>query len=164
MVKEITAEVEAHLSVELVEAIDALAVLSKHFGRETLSAAIGEVSERLITTYVGGERRKRGTRGHDIFKGDQHFEVKARFIEHYGDSLKFDFGKHTAKAHTAYCVAWQMGEASRASLLHVFEVGVPFLLETWATPKQKKYCARTHLKLLKRECGTARQGPGDYPN
>ena len=55
---------------------EALTTLNKHFGREKISAALGEILESLIATYVGGERRKRNTKGHDIFKGEHLIEVK----------------------------------------------------------------------------------------
>jgi hypothetical protein len=149
MVRDVTADVQAHLSTELGEAIDALTTLNRHFGRETQSAALGEISESLIAHYTGAERRERNTKGHDLFKDAQLIEVKSRLIDRYEDDAQFNFRKYTAQAHIAYCVAWRIDEARRPVLVHVLEVGVPFLIETWSKPNQPKYCARTTLGKLK---------------
>jgi hypothetical protein len=133
----------------LKKAIDALTILNRHFGRETQSAALGEVSESLIAAYVGAERRERNSKGHDLYKDGHLIEVKSRLIDNWQDDNQFNFSKHTARARTAYCVAWRIDESNRPVLQHVFEVGVPFLVERWATPKQPTYCARTTLRRLK---------------
>jgi hypothetical protein len=149
MVREITNEVQVSLSAVLKEAIDALTTLNKHFGRETQSAALGEVSESLIALYLGAERRERNTKGHDLYKDSHLIEVKSRLIDRWEDTCQFNFGKHTALAHTAYCVGWRIGDTRRPLLQHVFQVSVPFLIETWGTPNQPHYCARTTLGKLK---------------
>jgi hypothetical protein len=149
MVRDVTADVQAHLSIELGAAIEALTTLNIYFGRETQSAALGEISESLIAQYIGAERRERNTRGHDLFKDAELIEVKSRLIDRYEDDAQFNFRKYTAQARTAYCVAWRIDEARRPVLAHVLEVGVPFLIETWSKPNQPKYCARTTLGKLK---------------
>jgi len=149
MIKDVTRNVQACLSAKLKEAIDALTTLNEHFGRETQSAALGEVSESLIAAYVGGERRERNTKGHDVFRKGHLIEVKSRLIDRYNDKCQFNFRKYTAQAHTAFCLAWRIDEMNRPLLQHVFEVTVPFLIETWAKPNQPIYCARTTLGALK---------------
>ena len=68
---------------------------------------MGELSERLISLYTGAERRKRGSKGHDLIGPEnERIEVKGRIISNWGDTLQFNFGKHTAAANIAYCVAW----------------------------------------------------------
>ena len=149
MVRDVTNDVQACLSRALAEAIDALTVLNKHFGRETQSAALGEISESLIAIYANAKRTKRNTRGHDLHMDGRLIEVKARLIDGYEDTCQFNFRKYSAQAHTAYCLAWRIDQSNRPLLSHVFEVGVPFLVETWATPNQPIYCARTTLGKLK---------------
>lgn len=149
MVRDVTEDVRLHLSSELAVAMDALTTLNRHFGRETQSAALGEISESLIAQYIGAERRARNTKGHDLFKDTQLIEVKSRLIDRYEDDAQFNFGRYTAQAHVAYCVAWRIDETRRPMLVHVLEVHVPFLIETWSKPNQPKYCARTTLRKLK---------------
>lgn len=48
MIKDITVELRSLLSAELGATIEALTTLNKHFGRETQSIALGEISESLI--------------------------------------------------------------------------------------------------------------------
>src|ERR1700756_2839102 len=149
MVRDVTSDAQACLSAELKEAIDALTILNRHFGRETQSAALGEGSESLIAAYVWAERRERNSKGDDLHKDGHLIELKSRLIENWQDDNQFNFSKHTARARTAYCVAWRIDESNRPVLQHVFEVGVPFLVERWATPKQATYCERTTLRRLK---------------
>jgi len=151
MVVDETDKFRAIIAGELNEAIDALTVLSRYFGRETLSTAIGELSELLVAEFSGAERTKRGTRGHDLkTKDGQLIEVKSRFLSHYADTLQFNFRKHTSQAHIAFCIVWVANEGERPRLEVVLRVPVPFLLETWAKPKQPRYCARTTLGALSR--------------
>lgn len=150
MVSNVTSKFRTRLSSELSGTIDALVTLAKHFGRETQSAALGEVSERLVAEYTGARRQPKGTKGHDLIKGDQLIEVKSRLIDHWGDDLQFNFGQHTVKAHIAYCLAWRIDEVRRPVLEYVFEVGVPVLVGNWGTPMQKGYSARTTLRSLKK--------------
>lgn len=150
MVRDVTEELQNCLSAELSETIDALTTLNKHFGRETRSIALGEVSEALVAAYTGAEKRQRNTKGHDLFKGDQLIEVKARLIDRYQDACQFNFRKYTARAHVAYCLAWRIDERNRPLLQQVFEVGVPYLVATWAKPNQPIYCARTTLGALRK--------------
>jgi hypothetical protein len=56
MVVDETDKFRAIIAGELNEATDALTVLSRHFGRETLSTAIGELSELLVAEFSGAER------------------------------------------------------------------------------------------------------------
>lgn len=150
MVRDVTSDVQACLSTELKTAIDALTVLNKLFFRqETQSAALGEVSESLIAIYTGAIRTKRNNKGYDLRKEDLLIEVKSRLIDRYDDDCQFNFRKHTAQANTAYCLGWRIDDKGRPWLSHVFEVGVPYLKQTWARPKQPTYCARTTLGKLK---------------
>jgi hypothetical protein len=150
MVRDITSDVQACLSVELKAAVDALTVLNKLFFRqETQSAALGEVSESLIAIYTGAIRTKRNTKGYDLRKEGLLIEVKSRLIDRYNDDCQFNFRKHTALADTAYCLGWRIDDKGRPWLPHVFEVGVSYLKDAWAKPKQPTYCARTTLGKLK---------------
>jgi len=150
MIRDVTAELQDVLSVELGETIDALTTLNRHFGRETRSIALGEVSESLIAAYTGAEKRARNTKGHDLFKGDRYIEVKARLIDRYEDTCQFNFRKYTARAHVAYCLAWRIDERGRPMLEQVFEVEVTFLVAAWAKHNQPIYCARTTFGALKK--------------
>src|ERR1700730_12734335 len=133
MIQDVTLSLRNHLNGEIEEAIDALTILNKHFGRETQSSAIGELSELLVVSYLGAEKReRRNTKGHDLFVGNQLVEVKARFIDRYQDNCQFSFGKYTATAHIAFCLAWTIDKNNRPQLEQVFEIGVPFLLKKWA--------------------------------
>lgn len=149
MIRDMTDDLRGCLSGELADAIDALTTLNRHFGRETRSIAIGELSESLVALYTAAERRKRNTKGHDLFRKDHLIEVKARLIDDYGDACQFNFRKYTASAHVAFCLAWRIHENSRPHLEQVFEVGVSYLVETWAKPNQPIYCARTTLGRLR---------------
>jgi hypothetical protein len=62
MIKDVTAALQACLSAELSETIDALTTLNKHFGRETGSIALGEVPESLVAAYSGAGKRHRNTK------------------------------------------------------------------------------------------------------
>jgi hypothetical protein len=150
MIKDVTTELKACLSAELSATIDALAALNKHFGRETRSIALGEISESLIAIYTGAEKRPRSTKGHDLFKADRFIEVKARLIDRYQDACQFNFRKYSARAHVAFCLAWRIDEYDRPLLQEVFEIEVPFLIATWAKPNQTIYCARTTLGALRK--------------
>lgn len=154
MIRDKTESLRACLRGDLADAIDALTMLNKYFGRETRSIAIGEISESLVASYTGAERRARNTKGHDLFNGTQLIEVKARLIDDYGDACQFNFRKYSAKAHIAFCLAWRIDQSNRPHLQQVFEVGVPYLLETWAKPNQPIYCARTTLGRLRQAAGT----------
>jgi hypothetical protein len=152
LITDVTSELRSCLNTELAEAIDALTKLNKHFGRETRSIAIGELSESLVASYTGAEKRERNTKGHDLYKGDQLIEVKSRLIDRYQGNCQFNFRKYSATAHVAFCLAWQIDQSGRPELAQVFKVGVPFLVQTWAKPNQPIYCARTTLGKLRQVC------------
>ncbi|WP_354247373.1 hypothetical protein [Bradyrhizobium sp. LA2.1] len=151
MIRDVTSELQSLLSSELGETIDALTTLNKHFGRETRSIALGEVSESLIAAYTGAVRSERNTKGHDLLKGELLIEVKARLIDRYQNTCQFNFRRHSARAHIAFCLAWCIDTNNRPLLEQVFEVEVPFLIATFAKPNQPLYCARTTLGALRRE-------------
>ena len=150
MINDLTEKITALISNDLREAIGALVLLDKHFGRETISTAIGELSERLIEKYLGGKRTKRGNQGHDLVlpNGDL-IEIKSRFLSHYADTLQFNFGRHTEKATTVYCMVWVAATGEEPRLEKVLQLPVPYLMANWATPGQPRYCARTTLGKLK---------------
>ncbi|MBB2158522.1 hypothetical protein HLH33_19945 [Gluconacetobacter diazotrophicus] len=121
-------------------------------GRETISAALGELSEHLIAKAIGGARIARGNRGFDLIgPSEERIEVKSRQIGRWGDTLQFNFSKHTEQAHTVYCIAWDnTEEGDRPSLRAAYRIDVPELLRRWGTPNQSSYAARTNLGLLKK--------------
>jgi hypothetical protein len=153
MIKDITADLQTCLSATLSETIDALTTLNKHFGRETRSIALGEISESLVAAYTGAEKRDRNTKGHDLYKDGCLIEVKARLIDRYENACQYNFRKHSVRAHVAFCLAWRIDEKNRPLLQQVFEVAVPFLIENWAKPNQRLYCARTTYGALRRAVG-----------
>lgn len=119
-------------------------------GRETLSAALGELSEHLIARAIGGTRIARGNRGFDLAgPNGERIEVKSRQQSRWGGSLQFNFSKHTADADTVYCVAWD-DTVSPPLLFAAYRISVAELLHRWGTPTQAAYAARTKLGLLQR--------------
>src|SRR4051812_18331299 len=91
-----TANLRAAITPRINEALDALLSLQDIFSNETMSYAIGEVSEQLVKAYTGGERTKRANRGHDLTVGVEKIEVKARFVGKYKeDVVHFNFGLHS---------------------------------------------------------------------
>ncbi len=147
MIQDVTDHLKKEQAAEITEA---LTILIKHFSRETLSAAIGEVSEILVAKYMGAERERRGSPGHDLILPDGNLiEVKSRFLSLWGDKVQFNFSKHTAKAQISFCVVWTAAEGQLPNLDMAFKIPVPFLLQTWGTPKQEKYCARTTLGKIR---------------
>ena len=150
MIEDVTTNIRAHYSHEMHNALTTL-VASGLFGRETLSTAIGEISEILVAGAVGASRVARNNRGHDLILEGSKIEVKSRFISRWGDSLQFNFGAHTADAHVVYCLAWHGDSGEELGVQHAFRLTVPFLIERWR-PKtsQRGYCARTDLGALKR--------------
>lgn len=121
-------------------------------GRETISAALGELSEHLIARAFGGERTDRGNRGFDLIgPNKERIEVKSRQIGQWGDKLQFNFSKHTTEAHTVYCIAWgNTDEGERPTLQTAYRIDVSEPLRRWGTPNQSGYAARTKLGLLKK--------------
>lgn len=121
-------------------------------GRETISAALGELSEHLIAKAIGGARIARGNRGFDLIgPNNERIEVKSRQIGQWGDKLQFNFSKHTEEANSVYCIAWDnTDEGERPTLQAAYRIDVPELLRRWGTPNQSGYAARTKLGLLKK--------------
>jgi hypothetical protein len=147
-----TEELRYALDISLDKALNAIWLLGDYFGRETISSAIGEISERLIAQYLHASRKPRATRGHDIITpSGELIEVKARFTSKYGDALQFNFGKHTRNASVAYCLAWAGSEKERPHLQCAMRCPVATLLERW--PNSKNYCARTTLGALRSAIG-----------
>lgn len=148
-VNDVTQQFSQQLSDDLAAAINGLSILRQHFGRETISAAIGEVSERLVARMVDGQRTPRGSFGHDLRLPDgQLIEVKARLADRYGDGVQFNFGRHTVSTTAAYCLAWRDDEVGTVRLDAAYRVDTVDLLEHWGC-NQPKYCARTTLGKLR---------------
>lgn len=155
MVIDETVRFRKMVSTKLDDAIEALTVLNAYFGRETLSTAIGELSELLVADYCHAKRTKRGAQGYDLIgKNGELIEVKSRFLSHYADRLQFNFRRHTSKAHTAFCMVWVADDGERPKLEVALKVSVPFLIKNWAKPNQPKYSARTTLGALRRSVGS----------
>lgn len=148
MIEDVTENLRSHYSDDLRTAIDGLAS-SEFFGRETLSAAVGEISEVLIARATGASRIKRGNPGYDLVLGETLIEVKSRFISTWDEQLKFDFRPNTIQATFAYCVVWKDDEGRSPELKEAFRLSVPFLISRWAPAKSDKHCARTNLKKLR---------------
>ena len=148
------ADVTADLNRVLAEddaAKGALALIlqSPFFGRETLSAALGELSEHLIAVAFGGARIPRGNKGFDLVgRRGERIEVKARQLSRWGSGLQFNFSKHTAQADLVYCLAWD-DTVAFPELRTAYRIPVPDLLRRWGTPDQRGYAARTNLGLLR---------------
>jgi hypothetical protein len=150
MISDVTNSIRELMTGDVQNAIDALAVLEQHFGRETMSTAIGELSERLIEKYLNGTRTSRGKQGHDLILPNGNLvEIKSRFLAHYADTLQFNFGRHTERATTVFCVAWVGGNGEKPRLEQVLHLPVQYLMAKWGTPNQTRYCARTSLGKLK---------------
>ena len=136
---------------EHVEVGQALAfiIAAPLLGRETLSAALGEVSEHLIARLIGGMRRDRGNNGFDLTgpAGEQ-IEVKSRQVSRWGVNLMFDFSRHTASASQAYCIAWD-DRASPPVVYAAFRGPVSEFIERWGVQGQAKYSIRTNLRKLR---------------
>lgn len=126
----------------------AIIVQSPLLGRETLSAALGELSEHLIAYAIGGARITRANRGFDLTgPRNERIEVKSRQVSRWGENLQFNFSKHTAEADLVYCIAWD-DTVSPPSLFAAYRISVSELIFRWGTPGQPKFAARTRLGLL----------------
>jgi hypothetical protein len=131
---------------------DALSLIIKHsfFSRETRSAALGEVTEYLIANIINGERRPRGSKGHDIIDREGWLvEVKSRSPGIWGDSLQFNFGRHTSGADRVYCVMWD-DTPNLPRVSEAYEIPISELIKHWSTPNQKTYFARTDIGKIRR--------------
>lgn len=135
-----------------VEETLAMILDSPLLGRETISAALGELSEHLIAKAIGGARIARGNCGFDLIgPSEERIEVKSRQIGQWGDNLQFNFSKHTTEAHIVYCIAWgHTDEGERPTLQAAYRIDVPELLRRWGTPNQSSFAARTKMGLLKK--------------
>ena len=119
------------------------------FGRETRSAALGEISEHLIARMENGERRPNGNKGYDVVDAQgAMIEVKSRLTGRWGDTLMFDFRPHTASATKAFCVAWD-DKSDPASIYEAYVIPVSVLVSRWGGAQSRKFCARTNLKKLR---------------
>ncbi len=146
---EVTRELNAILfdHAEVNETL-AMIIRSPLLGRETISAALGELSEHLIAKSIGGARIERSNRGYDLTGPmGERIEVKSRQVSRWGETLQFNFSKHTKDADIVYCIAWD-DTLSPPILRAAYKIPVPELLERWGTPNQKNYSARTNLGLM----------------
>jgi hypothetical protein len=153
MITDETEKLQKALEGRLDEMLSAAWSLHKDFElRDNISPAVAEISEKLIAQYLGGTRTPRATKGYDVVTADgERVEVKSRFIDKWGDTLQFNFGKHTKDAAVAYCLAWNGTSGEKPHLERAFRVPVSILLEKW--PRHNSYCARTTLGALKRSVG-----------
>ena len=147
MIEDVTADLRREQKKDLRAALGALAILKEHFGRETMSAALGEISERLVARYAKATRIDRGGRGHDLVDSNaRKIEVKSRLPGKWGDSRQFNFGKHTSSAHIVYCIAWD--DVPSLSISHAIRITVRELKRRWGRTNGN-YCARVNLRQLK---------------
>jgi hypothetical protein len=132
---------------EVGEAL-ALIIASPLLGRETLSAALGEISEHLVARLIGGTRKDRGNNGFDLIGPlGENIEVKSRQLSRWGLSLMFDFSRHTVSASEAYCVAWD--DTVSPPVVHAaFRAKVSEYIERWGVQGQSSYSIRTNLRKL----------------
>ncbi|MBB3882958.1 hypothetical protein [Acetobacter oeni] len=149
MIRDVTADLNAILKqhAEVSKAfIDIIS--SPLLGRETLSAALGELSEHLVAAFIGGAREIRGNKGFDLIgPGNEKIEVKSRQLSKWGGSLQFNFGAHSASADEAFCIAWD--DTGPPPVIHAaFRAPIPWMLEKWGCPGQNSYSIRTKLKAL----------------
>jgi hypothetical protein len=122
------------------------------FGRETKSAALGEISEHVVARMVGGSRCDNGNKGFDVIDATGlKIEVKSRMPGIWGDGLMFDFRRHTQNAEKVFCICWS-ARADDFSIAEAYCVQVKELISRWGTPGQQKFCARTTLKKLRSDC------------
>lgn len=138
-----------------------LIIASPLLGRETLSAALGELTEHLIARLIGGTRRDRGNNGFDLVGPlGELIEVKSRQRGRWGENLMFDFSAHTASASEAYCVAWD-DTVAPPRVYAAYRGKVSEFLERWASCGSSRYSIRTNLGKLRAaaEQAIGRQDP-----
>jgi hypothetical protein len=153
MIRNVTAELNK-LLLENKGVQEALTVIlgNELFGRETKSAALGEISEHLVAVMVSGIRCSNGNKGHDIIDhAGAKVEVKTRLPGEYGAQLLFSFSKHTASANEIFCVCWESKEGE-VSIVEAYRMLVSDIAQGWLTPNQKRYFARMDLKKLRIAC------------
>jgi hypothetical protein len=126
-----------------------LKALLRHFDRELPSAAIAELSERLVAEMLGATRAPRGTRGYDLsHPALGKIEVKARITDEWGKAAQFNLRTGSAEATRAYLLAWET------------QGGIPALQQAIMAPMDllKKhfargapdYCVRTNWGRVKK--------------
>lgn len=152
MIKDVTTDLNAILMLHAdVGKALVYIVNSPLLGRETLSAALGELSEHLVATFIGGARKARGNNGFDLVgPNEEKIEVKSRQLSKWGGSLQFNFGTHSATANEAFCIAWD-DTVSPPVIFAAFRAPISWMLEKWGCTGQTSYSIRTKLKALQRE-------------
>jgi hypothetical protein len=148
---DVTKQMQKAFGRDIRAALKALATLEKHFGRETVSAAIGEVSEVLVERFANAKRIRRGGKGHDLIdKFGRKIEVKARLPGTYADSRQFNFRRHSSDAYEVFCFAWDT--EPRLSISHVFRISGRVLKRRWGRTTGA-YVVRVNLRQLKAAFG-----------
>jgi hypothetical protein len=134
---------------ELASALAAL-VASPFLGRETVSTALGEISEHLVALATGGNRVKRALPGFDVQGIDgTRIEVKSRQLGTWGEDLMFDLSHKKATADIIYCIAWN--DIVSPIVIHMaLKIACRDFVRLWSTPEQKRYLARTDLKKIRK--------------
>jgi hypothetical protein len=66
VIEDTTADLKTKLGGDISATLRALQSLESHFDRETISAALGEISEKLIEKFTDSDRMPRGNKGFDI--------------------------------------------------------------------------------------------------
>jgi hypothetical protein len=131
--EDVTHQAQDCLDRQLGDQMRVLTALLPHFDRELPSAAIAELSERLVAAMLGATRAPRGTRGYDL---SHHvlgkIEVKARITDHWGKAAQFNLRAGSAEATRVYMLAWETRE------------GIPALQQAIMAPMDllKKHFAR----------------------
>lgn len=148
MVEELTEQFLRTANPKDLAAIESIELMKSHFSDGTISAAIGEMSEKLVCSFTFSKKSQRNSWGHDLVDTEGlRIEVKGRLIDEWKDKAQFNFRTHTrTNAHWAYCLAWIRDP--KVSLENVFRLPVVELCELWGRDTGL-YCARTTLGKLK---------------
>lgn len=132
--------------------IEAIAGLGRAgFSELSVSAAVGELSERLVADVLGGTVARRQNRGSDVVAPDgRTVEVKARIANASNRSNRqFNFRLTSARTDTAYCLTWTLANGSPA-LDQVIRVRMGLLIGHGKQGSLGSYCARTTHDGLRR--------------
>lgn len=149
MVENVTLQIVPHLTQEVVGFLAILNGQNEFLRRATASAAIGEISEELVSILTGAERLPHHNPGADLQQADgQRIEVKSRFVDGWGGGLQFNFRRQVAhNAQIAYCFVWERN-ADGITIQSVYRLKVTELCERWGIRGNRNYCARTTLGQL----------------
>jgi hypothetical protein len=138
---------------KIINTLKGLKFVRQHLRQQTISAAIGDISEQIAYAYLQSKKfnvklLKHNEKGIDLRICKEGVQVKARLFDSTNKRWTFDFRNNCENAQYAICMAWDVDKYNNIVFVEAYDMQMDLLIKNFEPNNRRDYCARTTLAGL----------------